>query len=236
MCSYDLEMDMKQMIGLRIRASREAKGMTLKDLAARTKNLSASRISNYEQGLRTPGPEEIVELASALGESAPYLMALESRSLHGIAEPLATYDLNVIAAPIATRRVPLISWVQAGNWCPVADPYPPGAADAYVSVDIRVSDGAFALTVRGDSMLNPNTGEGFPEGCIIVVDPGVEHQNGHYVVVRLDDSDEATFKQLVIDGSKRYLRPLNPRYPIIEINGNASICGVVKKMIIERNF
>ena len=39
----------------------------------------------------------------------------------------------------------------------------------------------------------------------------------------------ATFKKLVIEGEKSYLRALNPAWPepIVAINGNATICGVV---------
>ena len=45
-----------------------------------------------------------------------------------------------------------------------------------------------------------------------------------------DDTNQATFKQLVIDGPRRYLKPLNPRYPVIPIEREARICGVVREM------
>ena len=50
-----------------------------------------------------------------------------------------------------------------------------------------------------------------------------------YVVVRLEDSQETTFKQLVIEEGHQYLKALNPDWPnrIIEVNSNATICGVV---------
>lgn len=40
---------------------------------------------------------------------------------------------------------------------------------------------------------------------------------------------EATFKKLIVEGNERYLKALNPAWPepIIRINGNATICGVV---------
>ena len=49
------------------------------------------------------------------------------------------------------------------------------------------------------------------------------------VVVKLDDEQQATFKQLIIEGDQKFLKPLNPNWPepIIKINGNATICGVV---------
>ena len=49
------------------------------------------------------------------------------------------------------------------------------------------------------------------------------------VVVKLDDEQQATFKQLIIEGDQKFLKPLNPNWPepIIKINGDATICGVV---------
>jgi len=48
-------------------------------------------------------------------------------------------------------------------------------------------------------------------------------------VVRLDDRGEVTFKRLVIEGERRYLKPLNPNWPekIIEVPDDARIVGVV---------
>ncbi|MCC7918282.1 LexA family transcriptional regulator, partial [Escherichia coli] len=48
------------------------------------------------------------------------------------------------------------------------------------------------------------------------------------VIARLDGTNEATVKKLVIDGHQKFLVPLNPRYPNIPINGNCLIIGVVK--------
>ncbi|MEG2269219.1 MAG: S24 family peptidase, partial [Acinetobacter sp.] len=52
-------------------------------------------------------------------------------------------------------------------------------------------------------------------------------KNGNLVVAKLTDANEATFKKLVIDGGSMYLKPLNPQYPLIPINGNCRIIGVV---------
>lgn len=70
----------------------------------------------------------------------------------------------------------------------------------------------------------------YQDGDIIFVDPDVAPSHGSHVVVRLGDEQEATFKQLVLEGSRRFLRALNPDWPgpkLIEIDGNATIVGVV---------
>jgi SOS-response transcriptional repressor LexA len=125
-------------------------------------------------------------------------------------------------------RVPLISWVTAGQWREVVDNFQPGDAEQWIDTTKRVGASAFALRVRGDSM-EPRC----PDGAIIIVDPEREAVNGSLVVVRLQDDAEATFKRLVMEGGRRFLAPLNPRYPVIEITGPAVVCGVVRQVLID---
>lgn len=79
-------------------------------------------------------------------------------------------------------------------------------------------------------------GSGFPEGAVIIVDPRIEARNGDYVVVRFQDSDEATFKRLVVDGPNKFLRALNPVYPPIPVTDDARLCGVVVEVNVRRRF
>ncbi|HHL7211537.1 TPA: LexA family protein, partial [Enterobacter hormaechei subsp. xiangfangensis] len=46
------------------------------------------------------------------------------------------------------------------------------------------------------------------------------------VIAKLSDSNEATFKKLVIDGAQKYLKGLNPQWPLVAVNGNCRIIGV----------
>jgi len=70
--------DYKAETGRRIKAAREKKGWSLEDLSRETKGaLSKSRIGNYEQGIRMPGPAEANTLAAALGVDAAYLLCLQ---------------------------------------------------------------------------------------------------------------------------------------------------------------
>ncbi|MOA02614.1 putative HTH-type transcriptional regulator [compost metagenome] len=77
-------------------------------------------------------------------------------------------------------------------------------------------------------MTNPSGLPTIPQGATVIVDPDAEPVNGKIVVARLDGTNEATVKKLVIDGPHKFLVPLNPRYPNIPINGNCTIIGVVK--------
>ena len=96
-------MDFPKEIGRRIKAARRSGGMTLHDLSRATNGvLSPSRISNYEQGLRLPGPQEALILAKALTTSAARLMCLDGEV--GMTEDEATVLRNWRALPEKDRN------------------------------------------------------------------------------------------------------------------------------------
>jgi SOS-response transcriptional repressor LexA len=137
---------------------------------------------------------------------------------------------NVEPAPdIRPGGIPLISWVQAGDFCEAVDNFVPGDSDERFYTTHAHGRSSYALRVRGDSMLNPAGEDSFREGDVILVDPDREPRHRSLVIVRLPDENEATFKQLLIDGSRRYLQALNPQWPnrVIELPQDATICGVV---------
>ncbi|MBL7479741.1 helix-turn-helix domain-containing protein [Legionella bononiensis] len=68
-------MNMKKIIGSRITQARKANGLTIKVLAERT-GLGAARIGNWEQGTRSPGPEEAKTLSRELRVAASWLLCL----------------------------------------------------------------------------------------------------------------------------------------------------------------
>jgi SOS-response transcriptional repressor LexA len=133
---------------------------------------------------------------------------------------------NVAAGPEIKGKIPLINYVQAGAWKEIMDHFEP--LD-WIETAANVSGKSFALRVIGDSMTNPYGAPSLPDGFIAIVDPEAPYSNGSIVVARLENTNEAMIKQLIIDGPHRYLKPLNPTYRTIEINENCVICGVVKR-------
>lgn len=96
---------------------------------------------------------------------------------------------NVSETLSVGKRVPLISWVQAGNWSEVADYLSPGDGDDWLPVYQEVGPHTFALIIKGDSM-EPE----FRDGDTIIVDPDVSPGPGDYVVAK-NSEEEATFKK-----------------------------------------
>ena len=116
---------------------------------------------------------------------------------------------------------PLISRVQAGEWSGIAGAFDSADAEDWLLCPVRCGKGTFVLRVKDQNMV-PR----FHNAEYIFVDPDVAADNGKFVVVRLEDTQEATSKQLIVEGGRMYLRALNADR-IMEVTENAFICGVV---------
>ena len=199
-------------VGQRIKALRRVTRTSQKELG-KFCGVSDVAVGYWEKDINTPGGEALSKLAKFFNTSIDYI-------LYG-----AEFEGKLVTN---MRRVPVISWVQAGQFteCRAAEVF--SEVDKWVDTSLKIGDNSFALEVKGDSMTNPNGLPTIPEGATVIVDPDAEPRNGKIVIARLDGTNEATVKKLVIDGPQKFLVPLNPRYPNIPINGNCLIIGVVK--------
>lgn len=194
-------------LGQRIRRLREEQNISQRELAHRL-GWAESRLSNYELDKRVPKLKQIKEISQGIGCTFEDLVS-DTQIDNG----------KVIAR--SSNAVPLISWVRAGHWEAVEDPYPPGEAGEWITPHTSYPGShAFGLRIEGDSMTAP-TGISFPDGCIIIVDPERAPMAGDYVVAKDVSTQKATFKRLTTDGNRWYLKPLNPAYPAIEIDDPA---------------
>lgn len=120
-------------------------------------------------------------------------------------------------------KIPIISWIRAGEFAECIDNYWPGEAEEWIGTTTKPKAHTFALRIEGDSMEPLFTAKMF-----IIVEPDMEAFPGDYVIAR--NGNEATFKQLIKDGADYYLKPLNDRYPIKPL-GNSHIIGVVREAV-----
>ncbi len=194
----------------RIKAQRKALGLTQKQVA-KFVGVSAVAVTQWEQGTNTPKP--MVLLAKVLKCSVMWLEFGKGDILPSNVEPVFVINNN---------EYPVISWVQAGEWSPIEIT---NIADAKTyRCPVKCSEHTFILKVIGISMLPK-----FTEGSLIFVDPLMEATSGKYVIARLNNENSATFKQLIIEDDRKFLKPLNPDWPdqITPINGECAIVGVV---------
>ena len=119
---------------------------------------------------------------------------------------------------------PLVSWTQACENPVISKHSENRIAKDILPCPVPCSPGSFVLQVKGASM-EPK----FDNGDLIFIDPAIEAESGKYVVVKLEDAAEASFKQLIIEDGRKYLKALNPDWPerIVELSDATRVCGVV---------
>lgn len=141
---------------------------------------------------------------------------------------------NVAPATLGSTRIPLISSVQAGVWTEVVDNFSPGDAQDWLMTDQRLSKRAFALEIKGLSMLPE-----FKPGDRIIIDPDVAPHPGDFVVAK-NGEDEATFKKYRPRGSDASgnaifeLVPLNEDFE--SIRSDAQPIRVIGTMVEHRKY
>lgn len=199
-------------LGENLKAIRKSKKMTQKALAQKS-GVNQSVISDLETGI-AKSTGSILELASALGVSAEELKA-------GV---IKKFDNNV--APVTSKLLPVLSWVQAGSMTSVESINPSEIAEWLPPLSSDDPDGCFYLKVVGIS--NYPT---YMDGDYILINPSFQVcdlLSEDLIVVR--HNTDATFKKLVIESDDRkYLQALNPNFQpnIIEFQDGMELVGLV---------
>jgi SOS-response transcriptional repressor LexA len=194
-------------------------------------NKTTQAISKWLNGEAMAEADSMVALCSWLMVRREWLeygvLPKEQNKNNSARQFLESEQSNVSEMKKWFGKVPLISWVQAGDWCEAITNFEPHDAGSWISCPVSISPSGYALRVVGDSMTNPSLGRSYPAGCIIFVDPEVETKTGDRVIARVPRTNEVTFKVLVEDAGRQFLRPINPQYPIIDITEETHICGKV---------
>lgn len=184
-------------IGASVRARREKLGWTIQKLATLS-GLDSGFISRLER------------------ELAGYSAGTEERLARTLNTTVGTFHAAASnAVEIATdhRRIPILNYVQAGNFTYVNAEYLDNGMQETVMTSLEHSPHTFGMRLKGNSMEKE-----FREGDIVIIDPAIEPLPGDYVVAA-NDGGEAMFKKYRIvklneAGQQVFeLVPLNPDYP-----------------------
>ncbi len=136
-------------------------------------------------------------------------------------------ESNITEWPVG--KLPLISWVQAGDWSEIVDNFQPGDAEDWIACPFPSGRHGFVLRVVGDSMFNPTGDISFRDGDFISVNPERDALHRSLIIARRN-REKATFKQLLLDESEGpMLHALNPNWPTryIPFDKTTEIVGVV---------
>jgi len=201
-------------VGKRIHARRKQLKLSQRALGALV-GVSATSLTYWERDEIEPKNKNLAALARALDCAPDFL-------LFG-----ATFGGDVSFVTI-NARVPLISWDKLSSYIGGEVMEGDDEAEDWIYCPVQCAKSTFALRVRGDHMESPYPGKkSYLDGQIIFVDPTAKVKNGSRVISRRLDSTEATFKEYFEDDGKKYLKPINPQYPTVEINNETIIIGVV---------
>lgn len=182
-------------LATRFKARRLELGMTQVEVA-NSAGVSQQSIESIESG-RTRKPRNLLELSKALKCNPEWL--LNGENIMPLTE-------------ISSRRIPVISYVQAGSLTEARAITDLTGDFEYVLADADIPEYCFALRIDGDSM-QPE----FKEGDIIIIDPELLPMPGEFVVAK-NGGHEATFKKyrpLGVGINEFELVPLNPDYPVL---------------------
>lgn len=215
-----LNAPMKTTLAKRVKEARESVGMTPAEFS-RAIGVTKAALSLIEDGTtKTLRHKTALEIQRVTGYRDEWV--------NTGATPKKVSEKNVEPGPAIRAKVPLISWTTAGRWNEVHDPLPPGEGDEWVSTTATVGPNSFALRVVGDSM-EPK----IPDGSIVIIDPAAPYSHGKIVLAKRTNDQEATLKQLWYDGAMPRLRPLNTRYPILEMPSDTRIIGVAVRLELD---
>ena len=189
---------------------------------ARMIGVSRPTIGNWIEGKSAPTGENLTNLANALKVDPNWLMSGK--------ESQVRFDNNVDISqriPFEGRPVPVISWVAAGAFDPIQTVLKDAEIDEYLPPIKECGKNGYGLVVTGISM-SPK----FEPEDRIYVNPDFQVSDlktGDLVIVSCTGDNEATFKQLIIEGTTKYLKPLNPKWDeqIIRLTEDCRLVGKV---------
>ena len=217
-------MDIRAQIGNRITKSRKAVGITIKELSARIGTLSAARISNWEQGTRSPGPVEAKLLAGELHVSASYILCLtdspegELSLTHGGGArfiPVIAMQEAHRAKEMMQSNVEQSLSFDAREKSVVVDPFNKSHANACL----------FAVTVE-DTSMQPE----FNPSDLVVVDAERVPNPGDYVLAYFPMKKQTVLRKYgEAEGCLFQLLASNELWATVNVKSGdeAVVCGVV---------
>jgi SOS-response transcriptional repressor LexA len=194
--------------------------------AAKLLGLSQPVVFRVIKGEREPNLDTVQTFAAHFGVTVDDLL---TRDLTAGLPASAIARTNVREGPAIRGLVPLLTSVQAGEWCEIGGTFQREDAKMWLPCPVKHGPRTFCLVVEGESMRNPGGRPSYEPGDVIFVDPDVSAKPGDRIVAHLECQAAATFKQYLEEDGRKLLKALNPDWQprYININDNTTICGVV---------
>lgn len=207
-------------------AKKEALGLTQAKAATMLGFNTQSSVSQFLRGDVPLNTDAVLGFARILGVLPGEIQPSLSTIFQTLLSP------NTVSAPMGTRKIPVITLSQAGIWS-AADAATP--TTRIFMTDKHWSEQAFAVEVDGDSMAPL-----FERGDQLVVDPAVRPKPGDYVVARVGDAVDATFRRyrtIGMDGDGQEIIELQPLHPdYYPVRSDVIPITVIGKVVESKKF
>lgn len=171
--------------------------------------------------------ENLLKAARALGVTEDWLATGKGPMHHNVAQnekhnSTEPNTENQGFTPIKSHPIGLVRWSDLETFL---------SGDESVAFDVVYSTigekGVFSTTLgESDDSMEPE----FSPGSILTINPNKKPKSGNFVLARMQAGGALTLKQLVIDADQHYLKPVNPRYPVIHAP-NLVVVGVVQEFV-----
>lgn len=216
--------------GKRIRKRREEMKLTQEQLGEKC-GWTQKRISFYESGDREADAESLLILARVLDVSASFFYPVQENKNNIYEMPLKR---SIFAA---VKNLPILTLQEAINLRSkqymekiLNDP-----SRKFIPVPADTPNNCLAIQVADDSMINPDKASqrNFTPGETVIIDPDMQPDPTDLVIAAVDGSEKALLRQYWFnrDTQKHQLLPFNVYYPVVDIDDNVKILGVVTKKI-----
>ncbi|GEM_PF-3287113 len=195
----------------------EAKDIYQIDLA---RGIKKTRPYIYQlcKGMKpTPKPKAMAALINAFGnlstQEAQKLMDYSYRRVLGDYAPQFMGKQIEVGSPSppSANEIPILSWAGAVQVPKVKNLPDLKGIEDWIPADPK-GKRLFALRIK-DSCMEPE----FRQSEIITIDPDAKWKSGDFIVLRLNNDEEAIFKQINIHNDKTILHSLNRFYPDIKL-------------------
>jgi SOS-response transcriptional repressor LexA len=121
------------------------------------------------------------------------------------------------------RKVPVVEWQNILQFKDNLEDSLQKPSTSYIPIEAEDwSRGLIAIIQDGDSMWPQ-----FQDKTILIVDLNSEAKNRDFVIAYNSNIAEILFRQLIQEGSYKFLRPINAIFPTVPLNSDDEVIGVV---------
>lgn len=127
-------------------------------------------------------------------------------------------DIGLPTTKPKAKIIPLLKWEQLNQKENIN-------VENHIYVSNVFSDQSFAVSMH-DTSMEPV----FAKGMLLIFDPQKSFSDRSYILVKLKEVDQIIFRQLVMDGEYKYLKPLSPdlnKFPMRLLNAQDKIFGIL---------